>query len=191
MTALTASEITDLKTELNETDIWNDIRVSIPSYGYTLELVGAQWFRYPINLQARATSGESQNKYGRRTKTMNKQVIHQYYAEAYCEGVLEKCKEPIQKAEIKLMGVNDANILTALTVNLAQQINYVYATAGLNNTAEVDSFVLDVDLDGIPRLTLHVTDTAPLVNPPDPPIPERQFFHIDDDTVDNKTDLIG
>lgn len=189
MTALT--EMTDLKTTLDTNDIWNDIRVMLPSYGYTLELIDGTWYRLPINLQARATSGESQNKYGRRTRTMSKQVLYEEYAEAYCEGVLEKCKEPIQKAELKLIGVNNANILTALTVNLADQLDYVYATAGLNNTAEVDSFVLDIDLDGIPRLTLNVTDTAPLLNPPDPPIPERQFFNVNVDTVDSTTDLVG
>ena len=188
---LSGSNIVDLKTELNETDIWNDIRVSIPSYGYKLELVGAQWFRYPINLQARATDGQSINKYGRRTKTLNKHVPADYYAEAYCEGELAQRKEPIPKTELKLLGVDATNIVTAITTKVAGQISYSYSPAGLNATAVIDRTELDIDLDGIPRLTLNLTDVGPLADGPEQPIPTRQFLHIDEDTVDDTADLIG
>jgi hypothetical protein len=163
----------------------------LPSYGYTLELVGQQWFRYPINLQARATDGQSINRYGRRTKTLSKHVPADYYAEAYCEGELAQRKEPIPKTELKLLGIDAANIVTALTRKVAGQISYSYSPAGLNATALIDNFTLDVDLDGIPRLTLNLTDVGPLADGPDPPIPTRKFLHIDDDTVDDTTDLIG
>lgn len=191
MTVLTAAELIDLKTEINEVDIWNDVRVMLPSYGYTYELVGQQWFKYPINLQARATDGQSINRYGRRTKTMNKHVIYKEYAEAYCEGVLATCKEPIQKINAKMIGSDNSNTVKALTLKAGQQIDYLYAPAGLSAWATIDNLTLDIDSDGIPRLELNLTDTAPLINPPEPPIPERQFLHIDEDTVDDTTDLIG
>ena len=155
---LLGSNFVDLKTELNESDIWNDIRVMLPSYGYTLELVGDIWYKYPVNLQARATSGESQLKYGRRTKTLNKHVPANYYAQSYCEGELAQRKEPICKTYIKLLGIDATNIVTALTARVATEISYFYVTAGLNATALIDNLTLDIDLDGIPRLTLNLTD---------------------------------
>jgi hypothetical protein len=173
---LTASELTDLKTDLTEKDIWNDIRVMLPSYGYTLELIGGTWYRLPINLQARATDGQSINKYGRRTKTLNKHVTANYYAQSYCEGELAQRKEPMTKVDLKLIGTDATNIITALTAKVATQVSYVLATAGLNDTGIIDNLTLDIDLDGIPRLTLSITE-ATLTQLAD-------LFHIDVDLID-------
>lgn len=173
---LSSSTFVDLKTTLDTNDIWNDIRVMLPSYDYTLELIGGTWYKLPINLQARATDGASQLKYGRRTKTLNKQGINSYYAESYCAGELLQRKEPLNKTYMKLLGVNDANIITALTTKIATEVSYIYATAGLNATAIVDNLTLDIDLDGILRLTINTTDLTSYQS--------TDLFWIDTDSID-------
>jgi len=183
MTILTGAELTDLKTEINTADIWNDVRVMLPSYEYTLELKDDGWHKYPVDLVARSTDGASISKYGRRTKTQSKHVIEQAFAEAYCEGEVAKCKEPVTKVELKVIGSNHANIITALTTRVAQQINYQYAPAGLNDIGSVDNLVMDVDLEGVPRLTLNLTEVGPLEL--------FNLFEVDIDTVDDSDDLIG
>ena len=188
MTILT--EMTDLKTELDIADVWNEIRVMLPSYGTTLELLEDGWHRYPVDVSARAVDGQSINRYGRRTKTQSKHVINQSFAESYCQGELVKYKEPIQKINIKLMGGNETNIIKALTLKVAQQVDYLYAPAGLSAWASIDNLTLDIDLDGIPRMELNLTDndaTAPI----DPPVPLLNWFNVDVDLIDNTTDLIG
>lgn len=183
MITLTGSELTDLKTELDIADVWNDVRVMLPSYETTLELLEDGWHRYPVDLVARATDGPSISKYGRRTKTQNKHVIEQYFAEAYCEGEVSKYKEPVTRVEMKLLGSNAANIIMALTARAAGQVAYQYSPLGLSAIGMVNSAVLDVDLDGIPRLTLsaHEISAQDLL----------EWFHVDVDTIDNETDVIG
>jgi len=182
MTTFTGADLTGLKTEINTSDIWNDVRVMLPSYDYTLELKDDGWHKYPVDLVARSTDGASINKYGRRTKTQSKHVIEQAFAEAYCEGEVAKCKEPVAKVELQLMGSNDANIIATLTTRVARQINYQYTPAGLNDTGSIDNLVLDVDLDGIPRLTLNITQSSEMEL--------TGLFEVDIDAVDG-TDVIG
>jgi hypothetical protein len=183
MITLTGSELTDLKTELDIADIWNDVRVMLPSYETTLELLEDGWHRYPVDLVARAADGPSISKYGRRTKTQNKHVIEQYFAEAYCEGELAKYKEPVPRAELKVIGSNAAKVITALTARVAGQVAYQYSPLGLIAIGAVDATVLDVDLDGIPRLTLNVHELSAQ--------DLLSWFNVDIDTVDNVTDVIG
>ena len=183
MITLTGSELTDLKTEVDIADVWNDIRVMLPSYETTLELLEDGWHRYPVDIVARAMDGPSISKYGRRTKTQSKHVIEQAFAEAYCEGEVAEYKEPIPRVEMKVIGSNSANVITALTARVAEQVAYQYSPLGPSAIGSVDATVLDVDLDGIPRLTLNVHEliAQDLLS----------WFNVDIDTVDNVTDVIG
>lgn len=191
MTILTGTEMTDLKTEINTNDIYNDIRVMVPSYDYTLvETAPDVWYRYPIDINVREVDSLSINRYGRRTKMQSKQVIGSMFAETYCAGELAKWKEPIQRISTSLIGSNSANIIKALTLKVAQQVDYLYAPVGLSAYASVDNLTLDIDMDGIPRLSLNLTDNE-ATSPVDPPIPVTNWFNVDVDRVDNTTDLIG
>jgi hypothetical protein len=190
MTILTAEEMTDLKTEINVNDIWNDVRVMLPSYETILELLEDGWHRYPVDLVARATDGLSISRYGRRTKTQSKHVIEQLFAESYCEGEIAKLKEPIQRISASMIGSNSANIVKALTLEVSQQIDYLYSPAGLSAWASIDNLTLDIDMDGMPRLSLNLTDNE-ATPPVDPPIPLLNWFNVDVDTIDNITDVIG
>jgi len=176
MITLTGSEMTDLKTELDIADVWNEARVMLPSYETTLELLEDGWHRYPVDIVARATDGPSINKYGRRTRTQSKHVIEQTYAEPYCTGEVAKYKEPVPLVEIKMIGSNAANIILAISPRVAGQVAYQYAPWGLNAIGAVDQAVLDVDLDGIPRLELklHQLSALDLLN----------WFIIDTDVID-------
>ena len=176
MTVLTGNEITDLKVEINTAAIWNDVRVMLPSYGYTLELKDDGWHKYPVDLVARSTDGASINKYGRRTKTQSKHVIEQGFAEAYCDSEIEKYKEPAAQIDMNLIGSNATNILMALTARVAQQISYQYTPAGLAATGLVDNLTLDVDMDGVPRLTLNISEVRSL--------DLLDWFIIDTDLID-------
>ena len=173
---LSGSNFVDLKTELNEKDVWNDVRVLLPSYDYTLELVGGTWYKYPITLEARAVSGESINKYGRRTKTLNKHIPYKPYAETYCAGEVDQRKEPLTNIELKMIGVDATNIVTILSTAVNDEISCVLATAGLNSTGIVDSLTLDIDLDQIPRLTMRITDYTTYQS--------TDLFWIDTDSID-------
>jgi hypothetical protein len=183
MITLTGSELTDLKTEVDIADVWNDVRVMLPSYETTLELLEDGWHRYPVEIVARATDGPSISQYGRRTKTQSKHVIEQYFAESYCEGEVAKYKEPVPRVEMKVIGSNAANVIMALSPRVARQVAYQYSPLGLNAIGAVDTAVLDVDLDGIPRLTLsaHEISAQDLL----------EWFHVGIDTIDNETDVIG
>lgn len=189
MTIIT--EMVDLKTEIKTDDIYNDIRVLVPSYEYTLvETAPEVWYRYPIAINVREVDSLSINKYGRRTKIQNKHVIGSMFAETYCAGELAKLKEPIQRVNVKMIGNTSANIVKTLTLKVAQQVDYLYAPAGLSAWASVDNLTLDIDLDGIPRLTLNLTDNE-ATSPVDPPVPVTDWFNVGMDRVDNTTDLIG
>ena len=194
MTILTATEMTDLKTEVNTNDIYNDIRVMVPSYSYTLvETAPDVWYRYPVSINVREIDSLSINRYGRRTKMQSKQVIGSLFAETYCAGELVKRKEPIQRISVSMIGSNSGNIIKALTLKVAQQIDYLYTPAGLSAWATIDNLVLDIDLDMVPRLSLNMTDNEAItITPPvDPPVPVTGWFNVDVDRVDNTTDLIG
>jgi hypothetical protein len=182
MTTFTDSNLTNLKITYEINDVWNDARVMLPSYDYTLELVGETWIKSPINLQARATDGESINKYGRRTKTLNKPGINSYYAETYCQGAVDRYSEPMHKLDAKLIGKNAANIVLALNTKLSDQVTYINATSELNDTGIIDRLTLDIDLDGIPRLTMNITEARALEL--------LNLFHIDVDLIDG-THVIG
>ena len=176
MITLTGSEMTDLKTELDIADVWNEARVMLPSYETTLELKEDGWHRYPLDITARAMDGQSISRYGRRTRTQSKHVIEQYFAEAYCAGEVEKYKEPVPLVEIKMVGSNAVNIILALSPRVAGQVTYQYSPLGLNAIGAVDQAVLDVDLDGIPRLELklHQLSAQDLLD----------WFIIDTDLID-------
>jgi hypothetical protein len=194
MTILTAGEMTDLKTEINTNDVYNDIRVMVPSYSYTLvETAPDVWYRYPIDINVREVDSLSINRYGRRTKMQSKQVIGSMFAETYCAGELVKWKEPIQRIAVSMIGSNSANTIKALTLKVSQQVDYLYAPAGLSAWASVDNLTLDIDMDGIPRLSLNLTDNEAItITPPvDPPVPVTAWFNVGVDRVDNTTDLIG
>lgn len=191
MTILTASEMTDLKTEIKTNDIYNDIRVLVPSYEYTLvETAPDVWYRYPVAINVREVDSLSINRYGRRSKIQNKHVIGSMYAEEYCANELAKWKEPIQKVNVNMIGSTSANTVKALSLKVAQQVDYLYAPAGLSAWASVDNLTLDIDLDGIPRLALNLTDNE-ATTPVDPPVPVTDWFNVGIDRVDNTTDLIG
>jgi hypothetical protein len=176
LTTLTDSNFLDLKYNLDTNDIWNDVRVMLPSYEYTLELVGATWYKYPVNLQSRSIDGQSINKYGRRTKTQNKHVIDSYFAEAYCDGEVLRYKEPMHRLEVKLVGQDAANIILALNTKISDQLSYINSTSGLNDTGIVDNLTLDIDLDMVPRLTLNLTEATALEL--------LNVFHVDVDLID-------
>ena len=189
MTILTESVMVDLQTELDIADVWNEVRVMLPSYETTIELKEDGWHRYPVDLAFRANDGLSISRYGRRTKTQSKHVIEQNFAEAYCAGEVSKYKEPVQRLNVKLIGSNDANMVKALTLKVAQQLDYLYAPAGLSAWASIDNLTLDIDLDGIPRLELNLTDndaTVPVV----PPVPRHDYFKVGISLVDG-TDIVG
>lgn len=156
MTTLT--EFCDLVANLNTEEIWNDIRVMLPSYSYTLSLVGEQWYKYPIDIVARAVDSESIRNYGRRTKTLNKHVINKSYAEYYCESEVAKYKQPYQGLDAKIIGETDSLIVKALTMKLSDSIEYDYSP--FTGTAKVDKLVLDIDLDRLPRLAIGMTDAS-------------------------------
>ena len=92
-----------------------------------------------------------------------------------------------------MIGSNSANIIKALTLKVSQQVDYLYAPAGLSAWASVDNLTLDIDLDMVPRLSLNMTDNESItITPPvDPPVPVTDWFNVDVDRVDNTTDLIG
>ncbi len=152
----------NLKYDLDDSEIFNDVRVLLPSYSYTLELTGGIWYKIPIDLAQRATNGESINKYGRRCKTQRTHVIGELFAEAYCKGEVEKYHEPMEKLDISIIGDNDTDILTALTIKMSDEVGYINAESHLSNTGLLDRIVLDIQLDQVPRLTLDVTEVRPL-----------------------------
>lgn len=194
MTMLTASDMVDLKTELNTNDIYNDIRVLVPSYEFTLvETAPEVWYRYPIAINVREIDSLSINRYGRRTKIQNKHVIGSMFAEEYCANELAKLKEPVQKIKANMIGSTPANIVKTLTLKVSQQVDYLYAPAGLSAWASIDNLTLDIDTDGLPRLALNLTDNEAItITPPvDPPVPVTDWFNVGVDRVDNITDLIG
>lgn len=162
MITITDSELADLKVELNTAEIVNDVQVLLPSYTYTLELKDDGWHKYPVDLVARATDGQSINKYGRRSKIQNKHVIEAAFADAYCAGEIEKYKEPTGLVSANLIGHNDANIIRALTARAGQGVIYQDEVAGLDNTGRIDSVTFDVELGGIPRLALEISQVRAL-----------------------------
>jgi hypothetical protein len=182
-TSLTGDNFSDLKTDLDDRDIRNDVRVIVRSYDYTYEQIDGIWYKYPIDLTRRVVDSDSSIRYGRRSKIQNRHVMDEHYADTYCDREIYKGKEPFQRATAKMLGVTDDNITKILTTKVGALVGYQYTPAGLQNTALIDNFTLDVDLDQIPRLTLNLTDANPL--------DMVDFFNIDVDKIDNTTDMIG
>jgi|GEM_PF-6618378 len=183
MTTLIGDDLIDLVLSVDDTEIWNDVRVMVPSYTYTLELLDDGWHKYPVDVVQRNVDSASINKYGRRTKTQKWQVIEQYFAEAYCSGQVLKYKEPMDRAKIKMVGANDANILTGLTARLGQTMTCQVAALDMNHIGYVDHFTLDVDADNIMRIGMNIEELRPLE--------ALYLFHVGIDTVDNAAHVIG
>lgn len=160
MTALTDANFIELKTELDIAEVWNEVRVLIPSYSYSYKLVDGVWIRMADDYTQRYTDGDSINKYGRRTKTFNKHVMDSSFGESYCTGEIEKGKTPANKLELRMVGKDDANTVLALATKISDQISYVNAISGLSGTGLVDSVVLDIDLDFIPRMVIGMTEVT-------------------------------
>ncbi len=176
MTVLVDANFQDLKAELDIAEVWNEARVLLPSYSYTLELQDGVWVRIPEDYSHRYLDGESINKYGRRTKTCNKHVIHSDFGEAYCRSEVDKYKEPSHGINVKLAGVDSPNTILALATKISDRISYINSTSGLNDTGLVDSLQLSIDLDRIPRLTINLTEVRAL--------DLLDWFVIDVDSID-------
>jgi hypothetical protein len=182
LTALTNANFIDLKVELDISEVWNEVRVLLPSYSWTYELIGGVWVKIADDYSRRYTDGASMNKYGRRTKTFNKHVMDSGFGEEYCYAEVERLKEPCNKIEANLVGQDDANIALILGMDLSQQVSYVNLTSGLNDTGLIDNLVLDIDLDKIPRLAVNLTEVKSL--------DLLDWFIVDHSTVDGP-DVIG
>jgi hypothetical protein len=174
MTTLTDTELVDLKIQLDDTQILNDLRVMIPNYSYDLVYAesGGVYYVSDVNYQNLLYTSIEQgsiNKYGRRSKINKYQVMDEVFQEAWCEAQKQKYAEPVQKLSVKMVGSDDANIIKALTLKVAQQVDYLYEPAGLSAWAEISSIVLEVNTDGMLRLELNLTDNVAIETPVVPP----------------------
>jgi len=164
MTTLIAAELLDLKVDLDIADVLNDVRVLLPSYSYTLVLVGAIWYKIPIDVSQCYTDGASINNYGRRTKIYNRHVIDSSFSEEFCHVKTDASKDPCNRVDMNMAGQTDAEM--ALILDLATkpnaQVSYLHAATGLNDTGVIESLDLDIDLDLIPRLKTTVREVKAL-----------------------------
>lgn len=160
MTTLVASNLTDLKIDLSINDVWNDIRILLPSYSYTLELQGATWVRIPDDYSQRYADGDSINKYGRRTKILNKHVIDKSFGEEYCYQEAKRRKDPSNRINAKIMGKDDTDtaMCLLLATKMSAQVSYIHAASGLNDTGFIEKLELDISLDRIPRLNMTISE---------------------------------
>jgi hypothetical protein len=123
-------------------------------------------------------------KYGRRTKILNKHVIHSSFAEEYCQMEIDKYKDPCNSLDIKMVGEDDTKtaLILNLSTKLSAQISYLQAETGLNDTGVINSLDLDIDLDRIPRLTMTINEVKAL--------DLLDWFRVDIDQIDG-VNVIG
>jgi len=166
MTTLNEENFADLKIDLDIAQVWNDIRVLLPSYSYTLELQGSTWIKIPDDYSQRYVEGASVNKYGRRTRTLNKHVIDRSFGEEYCHSEADKSCEPLNRLDIKLVGKDPENIAICLLLaaSLSSQVSYMHEAIGLDNTGMIEKVDLDIDLDRIPRLNMTMSEIQPQIS---------------------------
>lgn len=162
MTVITNANLIDLKIDLDIEDVWNEIRVLIPSYSWTYELIGEVWVKIADDYSQRYLDSESMNKYGRRTKTFNKQVMDSSFGEEYCYAEAERLKDPRTNIEFKIVGRNDTEIPIIFGMDLSDHVSCLESTSGFDGTGFVGSIVIDIDLDKIPRATIKMEEVAAL-----------------------------
>jgi len=174
---LTGIDISDLEVSLADTEIFNDARALIPRYEYAFDLSEEPYVAIPVDLVYRMADQDSINKYGRRTRIQKYHVMEQAFAEAYCAGTLDRYHEPMHKLRSRLIGKAE-NLLKILSFKVSDQVTFLHAPCGLNDTFILDSLAFEVDTSRVPILEVMLTEARPLEL--------LDVFHIDADLIDGE-----
>lgn len=162
MTTLT--NYTDLKYQIDDKEVFNDIRVIMFHYAWDADLTTVPPYTfYPIDLQYVASDTDSINRYGRRTKLLKQAVPNINYGQPCCESNLDKFKEPMAITKTSFIGDNDTITAQCLGFDISEQYTLVDTTMGLNDTFWVDRMSLEVNfITRVPKLTLNLTEARAL-----------------------------
>jgi len=171
----------DLELTLDDTEIFNDLRVMIPHYYYDLSYIDLGGGNYQSvvtwrDLIYQSLDGPSVNKYGRRTKTQKFHVMDASFQEAYCENNKQKYAEPLQKAKAKIIGSDEFKIIQCLNTRLSEQYVLDNPVMELNDTFRVDSIILEIRPNQAPVLSLGLGEVQALEL--------ENLFIIDTDLID-------
>ena len=162
MTTLT--NYTNLTYQIDDKEVFNDIRVIMYHYAWDADLTTAPPYTYyPIDLQFVANDVDSIALYGRRTKRLKHAVPNENYGDACCQGTLTKFKEPMATSKTSFIGDNDTLTAQLLGFNISEQYTLVDTTMGLNDTFWIDKLSLEVNfITRVPKLSLSLSETRAL-----------------------------
>jgi hypothetical protein len=172
MTTLT--EFKNLSYAIDDTEIYNDLRVQVPNYSYVITWVGLEATVTYSHLVITSLSGSSINKYGRRSKVNKFQVINDAFKETWVENTKQEKAEPYADVEIVLSGTDD-NIVYCLSINISDVLTLVNATTGINADYIVCGKELEMRLGFLEAILKLKAMTA---------LQQTALFIIDTDLID-------
>lgn len=181
MTTLVDAELHDLKINLDDTEIRNDLRVLIPHYDYVITYVGEDVDTITYNdLILASIDSDSIQKYGRRSRINRYQIMDQTFQEAWAENQKQRYAEPFYNLEAVIPGTDD-NIAKCLNTKISDQLTVTETTSGINNEYMVDSYTLEVRPNFLSvKLGLRELNA----------IQQLDYFNIDVDLIDGEA-VIG
>lgn len=176
---MNSTELTDLKINLDDTEILNDLRVMVPRYSYDLtwEETGGVYHVTNVNyhdLIHTEIESDSIHKYGRRSKVNKYQVMDDSFKEAWAENQKQRSHEPLYDCDAVMVGQNAINYLGT---KVSDNVTLADSITGINNSYWVDSYVIEARPG---RLTLKLglkENTA---------TQQLSLFVIDTDLIDGE-----
>ena len=173
MTTLVDAELHDLKINLDDTEIRNDLRVLIPHYDYVITYVGFDVDTVTYNdLVLTSIDSDSIKKYGRRSRINRYQIMDTTFQEAWAENQKQLYAEPYYSLQATL---SPEQIVKMLTTKVSDILTITETTSGVNNEYIVTNWVLEAR-PGFTTCTLGLKelDTDQQVS----------LFWIDTDSID-------
>jgi hypothetical protein len=173
MTTLTTAELQNLKINIDDSEIRNDLRILIPHYDYELNYVGLLVDSVTYNdLVLTTVDSDSISKYGRRTKINKHQVMDKSFQDAWSGMQKQEYAEPFYSLQATL---SPEQITKMLTTKISDVLTVTETTSGVNNEYIVTNWVLEAR-PGITTCTLGLKelDTDQQID----------LFWIDTDSID-------
>lgn len=186
------TDLKNLELTLDDSEIFNDLRVMVPRYGYNILTPGAYnqlpggytyawvWGGDSIDLQYfdlvyRSLQSDSAAMYGRRTKVYKYHAMDASFAEGWAEACKQKFAGPRSKAKAVVIGADDERIVKCLSAKISDLENLTLAEAELDGDFYVDRIILDIRPSHI-SMGLEMREADPLQN--------LALFIVDTDVLD-------
>lgn len=173
--------ISDFKINLEDKEIFNDVRYIVPHTGYRVDYTQTPPVNVPTDTIKIWHDIPSEVKYGRRTKKIS---WHPDMGNLYdvCEFALEHYKDPILQGRVEIKGADSERILRCLNTRISDIYGIDSDQAELTGDFWVNSKSLSMKAGGAPVMTVEVERFRDLS--------VFKIFEIDIDEIDGEA-VIG